>query len=73
MCRGGGEVSVHSEVHDQVLCLLHVDAEVILSAPIVQVFHFLCVAKLIVSDASDHCCVIHEPRNITAWMPNHIP
>ncbi|KAI4904406.1 hypothetical protein NFI96_027986 [Prochilodus magdalenae] len=66
-----GEVgmSAPSEVHNHLLHLLYVDAEVVLSAPALQVFYLLPVARLItVCDASDHCRVIRKLHNMTAWV-----
>ncbi|KAI3371066.1 hypothetical protein L3Q82_023708 [Scortum barcoo] len=63
--QGRGEVSAPSEVHDHLLGLLHVDKEVVLSAPTLQLFHLLPVVGLVVvSDPSHHSCVIRETSRI---------
>ncbi|XP_049333288.1 uncharacterized protein LOC125801220 isoform X2 [Astyanax mexicanus] len=66
-----GEVGMlaPSEVHNNLLRLLYIDAEVVFSAPMLQVFHLLPVAGLIsVRDASNHCRVVRKLHNMTAWM-----
>jgi len=40
--QGRGEVSAPSEIHDHLLGLLHIDAEVVISAPTLQVFRVKC-------------------------------
>ncbi|KAI3372609.1 hypothetical protein L3Q82_023086 [Scortum barcoo] len=52
--QGRGEVSAPSEVHDHLLGLLHVDAEVVLSAPTLQVFHLLPVVGLGEQEGAQH-------------------
>ncbi len=67
--QGERGVSAPPEVQDHLLGLLHVDAEVVFSAPTLQVLHLLPVARLIaVGDASDHCCVIRKLHNMTAGV-----
>jgi len=62
-------VSAPSEVHDHLLGLLRVDAEVVFSAPTLQVFHLLPVVGLVVvSDASNYSFVIRKLYDKTARM-----
>ncbi len=65
--QGRRRAPVSSEVHHHLLGLLHIDAEVVPSAPLHQVFHLLSVFRLIiVSDASHYCCVIRKLHYMAA-------
>ncbi len=69
--QGRRRAPVSSKVHCHLLGLLHIDAEVVPSAPLHQVFHHhLSVFRLIiVSDASHYCCVIHKLHYMVARVP----
>ncbi len=64
--QGRRRAPVSSEVHHHLLGL-HIDAEVVPSAPLHQVFHLLSVFRLIiVGDASHYCCVIRKLHYMAA-------
>ncbi len=64
--QGRRRAPVSSEVHHHLLGL-HIDAEVVSSAPLHQVFHLLSVFRLIiVGDASHYCCVIRKLHYMAA-------
>ena len=53
-----------SKVHDHLLCLGHVQQEIILRAPGCQVLHLLTVGCLVIfGDQAHHHCVISEFPN----------
>ncbi|MEQ2276298.1 hypothetical protein XENORESO_017224 [Xenotaenia resolanae] len=58
-----------SEIHHNLLSLLHIDAEVVFSAPLHQVLHLLSVFGLITIRYSSHyCCVVCKLHYMTAGM-----
>ncbi len=67
--QGRGGLSAPPEIHNHLFGFPHIDAEVVFSAPTLQVFHLLSVCGLIiVIDTSHHCCVIRKLHNVTAGV-----
>ncbi len=67
--QGRKRAPVPSEVHHHLLGLLYIDAEVVTSAPLHQMFHLLSVFRLIiVNDASHYCCVVRKLHYMAAGV-----
>ncbi len=49
------------EVHHNLLCLTHIEGQIVSATPFSQLCHFLSVVRfIIVADETYHCCVISE-------------
>ncbi len=49
------------EVHHNLLCLLHIEGQIVSATPFSQLCHFLSVVRfIVVADETYHCCVISE-------------
>ncbi len=56
---GGGQQSFSPEVHHNLLCLLHIEGQVVSATPFSQLCHFLSVVRfIVVADETYHWCVI---------------
>ncbi len=59
MVSGGWSTGVSPEVHHNLLCLLHVEGQVVSATPFSQLCHFLSVVRfIVVADETYHWCVI---------------
>ncbi len=55
-----GEWSI-PEVHHNLLCLTHIEGQIVSATPFSQLCHFLSVVRfIVVADETYHCCVISE-------------
>ncbi len=58
---GGGVNGVSPEVHHNLLCLPHIEGQIVSATPFSQLCHFLPVVRfIVVADETYHCCVISE-------------
>ncbi len=49
------------EVHHNLLCLLHIEGQIVSATPFSQLCHFLSVVRfIVVADETYHCCVISK-------------
>ncbi len=49
------------EVHHNLLCLLHIEGQIVSATPLSQLCQFLSVLPfIVVADETYHCCVISE-------------
>ncbi len=49
------------EVHHNLLCLLHIEGQIVSATPFRQLCHFLSVVRfIVVADETYHCCVISK-------------
>ncbi len=49
------------EVRHNLLCLLHIEGQIVSATPFSQLCHFLSVVRfIVVADETYHCCVISE-------------
>ncbi len=49
------------EVQHNLLCLLHIEGQIVSATPFSQLCHFLSVVRfIVVADETYHCCVISE-------------
>ncbi len=49
------------EVHHNLLCLLHIEGQIVSATPFSQLCHFLSVVRfIVVADETYHCCVVSE-------------
>ncbi len=52
---------VSPEVHHDLLCLRHIEGQIVSTTPFRQLCHFLSVVRfIIVADETYHCCVISK-------------
>ncbi len=52
---------VSPEVHHNLLCLLHIEGQIVNATPLSQLCHFLSVVRfIVVADETYHCCVISK-------------
>ncbi len=52
---------VSPEVHHNLLCLLHIEGQIVSATPLSQLCHFLSVVRfIVVADETYHCCVISK-------------
>ncbi len=61
MVSGGWSTEFSPEVHHNLLCLLHIEGQIVNATPLSQLCHFLSVVRfIVVADETYHCCVISE-------------
>ncbi len=61
MVSGGWVNGVSPEVHHNLLCLLHIEGQIVSATPFRQLCHFLSVVRfIVVADETYHCCVISK-------------
>ncbi len=49
------------EIQHNLLCLLHIEGQIVSATPFSQLCHFLSVVRfIVVADETYHCCVISE-------------
>jgi hypothetical protein len=58
-------------VHDQLLCLAHIEGEVVILAPHFQVSDLLPIGCLIVVGDQAYCCVISKLNDGVGFMFGH--
>ncbi len=53
------------EVQHNLLCLLHIEGQIVSATPLSQLCHFLYVVHfIVVADETYHCCVISELEDV---------
>ncbi len=53
------------EVQHNLLCLLHIEGQMVSATPFSQLCHFLSVVRfIVVADETYHCCVISKLENV---------
>ncbi len=61
MVSGGVVNGVSPEVHHNLICLPHIEGQIVSATPFSQLCHFLSVVHfIVVADETCHCCVISE-------------
>ena len=60
------------EVHDQLLCLAHIEGEVVVLAPPCQISDLPIVGLIVVGDLAYHCCVVSKFNDGVGIVLGHV-